>query len=442
MGIFTSPTFTLDGDYVSFLIGGGKRTDGSLQAELVVNGEVVRSQTGSESGQLNWRSWDVSEFAGSQAQLRIRDDATGGWGHLTFDHVVVGNEPATVRSDETSVNLVVDGEIVRTATGSDSETLDWASWNVKEFDGREASIRVIDNNRFGWGHILFDQVMFADAAAPTRLESYDWLDWGRDYYASVSYFGTPAGSRIMQGWMSNWDYANDIPTSSWRSSMALPREVILESTPDGPRLTQRVIEQLDGQLNADAAQSRTAVEINGTADLDLTGDVVKVEAVLRPGDSDEAGITVFGDETSGTRIGYNTESGRVFVDRRESGNVGFHPRFASIEDAPVRLAEDGTVTLEVYLDRASVELFADDGQRHDHRPGVPQRRSRRDLSVVDGWDCSVGEHHRDAHHPHDVGSPRARRTAWRTRFGRSHGARRRRRPDLERTRRGWWCRSD
>ena len=198
--------------------------------------------------------------------------------------------------------------------------------------------------------------------AATRLESYDWLDWGRDYYASVSYFGTPAGSRIMQGWMNNWQYAEDIPTSTWRSSMSLPREVTLVSTPEGPRLTQQVVEQLDGQLDTAAAQTRTGVELDGAVDLDLAGEVVKIDAVLRPGDAEQAGITVFGDAESGTHIGYDTDSGRVFVDRRDSGNVGFHPAFASIEDAPVALAEDGTVTLELYLDRASVELFADDGR--------------------------------------------------------------------------------
>lgn len=362
VGLFTSPAFTLSGDYVSFLIGGGKRTDGTLQAELVVDGQTVRSQTGAESGQLNWASWDVSEFTGRQAELRIRDEATGGWGHLTFDHVVVGDEPAKVRSDETSVNLVVDGEVVRTATGADSETLDWASWNVKEFAGREASIRVVDNNRFGWGHILLDQVMFADAAAPTRLESYDWLDWGRDYYASVSYFGTPAGSRIMQGWMNNWDYANDIPTSTWRSSMSLPREVTLVSTPEGPRLSQRVVHQFDGQLDTENAVTRTGVTLDGETGLDLAGDLVKLDVVLRPGDAEQAGVTVFGDADSGTRVGYDTETGRVFIDRRDSGNVAFHPAFASVEDAPVGLSEQGTVTLEIYLDRASIELFTDDGQ--------------------------------------------------------------------------------
>ncbi len=363
VGELLSPEFTLDGDFVSFLIGGGKRTDGTLQAELVVDGAVVRTKTGPESGALNWASWNVSEFAGEQAQVRIRDEATGGWGHLTFDHVVVGDVEAKLRSDETSVNLVVDGEVVRSATGSDSENLDWASWDVREFAGKRATVRVVDNNRGGWGHILIDQVMTSDAAAPTRLESYDWLDWGRDYYATVSYFGTPdRTTRIMQGWMNNWDYANDIPTSPWRSSMTLPREVTLTETSDGPRLTQKVVSQIDEQLETDVAQTRSDVAVTGDTALDLSGEVVKIDLTLQPGDADRAGIVVFGDDESGTRIGYDANTERVFVDRRDSGNVDFHPAFASVEDAPVALSDDGTVTLELYLDRASVELFAAEGR--------------------------------------------------------------------------------
>nr|WP_243077201.1 GH32 C-terminal domain-containing protein [Microbacterium sp. SS28] len=361
VGTMTSPAFSIDGDYISFLIGGGKRGDGSLQAELVVDGEVVRAQTGPEAGQLNWRSWDVKDLQGRDAAIRVRDEATGGWGHLTLDHFVMGDAPATVRSDETSVNLVVDGEIVRSATGADSETLDWASWNVKEFEGKQAHVLVIDNNRFGWGHILVDQVMFADAAAGTRLEGYDWLDWGRDYYASVSYFGAPDGKRIMQGWMNNWDYSQDTPTTTWRSSMALPREVRLVTTDKGPRLAQSVVSQLDAQVDAPKARTVEDVSLEGPTELGLEGDVVKIEAVLRPSESDRAGITVFEGGGKGTRIGYDSETGRVFVDRRNSGEVGFHPAFASLEDAPLALREDGTVALEVYLDRASVELFAGDG---------------------------------------------------------------------------------
>ena len=360
-GTMTSPTFELAGDHVSFLIGGGRRTDGALQAELIVDGNVVRTQTGQNDGALQWASWDVSEFHGQRASIRIRDEATGGWGHLTFDHVVVGDEAAQPRSDETSVNLVVDGQVVRTATGSNSENLDWVSWNVKDLAGRNATINIVDNNRGGWGHILADQVMFSDVPTRTAAEGYDWLDWGRDYYAAVSYFGTPSGSRIMQGWMNNWDYAQDIPTSTWRSSMSLPREVILVETPDGPRLRQSVVSQIDAQLDTQAAQTRRDVEVDGDVDIDLSGDVAKVDVTLRPGDAEKAGITVFSNGSSGTRIGYDAENARIFIDRTNSGNVGFNPSFPSVDDAPLTLDDDGAVTLELYLDRASVELFAADG---------------------------------------------------------------------------------
>ena len=89
--------------------------------------------------------------------------------------------------------------MVRTATGNDSETLDWASWNVKEFVGQQAQIRVVDNNRFGWGHILADEFMLSSKPAQSALETYDWLDYGRDYYASVSFGNMPENKRVMLG---------------------------------------------------------------------------------------------------------------------------------------------------------------------------------------------------------------------------------------------------
>ena len=247
-GTLTSPEFPLTKNFMSMLVGGGNRSADSgqiLAVQLLINGKVVRSLAGDNSGVLNWKGWDVSEFAGQNAQLRVVDQATGGWGHLTLDHVMLTDTAAVPRSDEETVNLVVNGKVVRTATGNDSESLDWASWNVKEFVGQQAQIKVVDNNRFGWGHILADEFMASSTAATSRLQSYDWLDYGRDLYASVSFGNMPDNKRVMLGWMNNWDYANDIPTSPWRSAMALPREVNLTQTPDGPRLTQSAVKQVD-----------------------------------------------------------------------------------------------------------------------------------------------------------------------------------------------------
>ena len=364
-GDLTSPTFTIaDGEtHLSFLLGGGKRFNGTLEVRLLVDGEVVRTATGPEAGQLNWQSWDVSEFAGRDARFQVHDDATGGWGHLTLDHLVLGAEPALVRSDETSVNLVVDGEVVRSATGRNGENLDWTSWDVSQYAGREASVRIIDNNRFGWGHILVDEVMFADAPAAPRIEGYDWLDWGRDYYATVSFSNAPDDRRVMLGWMNNWDYANDIPTGSWRSAMALPREMSLVTTERGPRLVQQVVPELAELERPDRAYADAARPIaDGAETLPVAGDVVRIDAVLRPGDASAVGLSVLGDDdASSTRIGYDAASARLFVDRRDSGSTGFHPAFASLDDAPVAL-DDGRIALTVYVDRSSVEVFAGDGR--------------------------------------------------------------------------------
>lgn len=364
LGDLTSPAFTIERgeDHLSFLVGGGKRFNGTLEVRLIVDGEIVRTATGPEAGQLNWQSWDVSDLAGSEARFQVHDDATGGWGHLTVDHLVLGIEPAMARSEETSVSLVVDGEIVRTATGRNSENLDWVSWDVAEFAGREASVRIVDNNRFGWGHVLVDQVMFSDVAAAPRSEGYDWLDWGRDYYATVSFSGAPDGRRVMLGWMNNWDYANDIPTGSWRSAMALPRDVELVTTSKGPRLAQRVVPEFGQLEQSERAFTEAARPIAaGSETLPVSGDVVRIDAVLAPGDADAVGLSVLGDGKSSTRIGYDTTTGRLFVDRRDSGSTGFHPAFASLDDAPVELV-DGRIAITAYVDRSSVEVFTADGR--------------------------------------------------------------------------------
>ena len=72
---------------------------------------------------------------------------------------------------------------------------------------------------------------------------------------------------------------------------------------------------------------------------------------------------MLGDGNASTVIGYDATTGKVFVDRTNSGNTAFHPAFASIEDAPVTLDKKGNVTLRIYLDRSSVEVFAQDGLR-------------------------------------------------------------------------------
>ena len=77
---------------------------------------------------------------------------------------------------ETCMNLVVDGKIVRSATGPNtdpggSEALEPASWEVAEFAGREATLVIVDQRKGGWGHISVDQIVHSDTnAAPAATK--------------------------------------------------------------------------------------------------------------------------------------------------------------------------------------------------------------------------------------------------------------------------------
>ena len=101
-GTLTSPTFTIDSQYVSFKIGGGNHSQGTFIG-LYINGSYVMTSTGENTEFLDWENWDVSAYIGQTAQLRIVDNETGGWGHINIDHILFTNEMIT---EPTAYDLV------------------------------------------------------------------------------------------------------------------------------------------------------------------------------------------------------------------------------------------------------------------------------------------------------------------------------------------------
>jgi fructan beta-fructosidase len=91
-GTLTSPPFAIDRRYLSFVIGGG-RYERDTCLDLVVDDKVVKSATGDDSDDLSPQSWDVGRFRGKTARLRIVDRATGEWGHVNVDHIVLTDRP-------------------------------------------------------------------------------------------------------------------------------------------------------------------------------------------------------------------------------------------------------------------------------------------------------------------------------------------------------------
>lgn len=367
VGTFVSPEFTVTRKFVNLLIAGGAHplgTSGPTVVELVVGDRVVGSVTGNSSGEMDWRHIDASSVLGQQARVVVRDDHSGGdWGHLMVDDIRFDDEAAGPRDVQTTVNLVVDGTVVRTATGNDSEALDWASWDLTDLQGKTARIRIVDHNSGGWGHVLADEFTLASAPAKDGTQRASWVDHGRDNYAGVTFNGLPDDQRIAIGWMSNWQYAGDVPTSPWRGQMTMPRQLALVSTADGPRLSQSAVPGVDDILSSRHKQQVKLRDVaEGEAATGRSADVAKVEVRVALGSASEAGVILrrSADGAVGTKVGIRRD-GTLVVDRRASGNVAFNPLFASLEKAPVTL-ENGEATFTAYLDRSSVEVLAENGR--------------------------------------------------------------------------------
>jgi sucrose-6-phosphate hydrolase SacC (GH32 family) len=164
--------------------------------------------------------------------------------------------------------------------------------------------------------------------------------------------------------MSNWLYGQAVPTSPWRSAMTVPRELGLRRTPGGLRLIQRPVAELallrrgaphefGGGSSAEASAWLGARSgLPEALDLSLTFSGPWREPVnldVTSGDGDRTTVTV-----DGVR-------GELSVDRRQSGQVGFHPAFGARPVAPLRMMGD-TVRVRLMLDRSSLEVFGQDGE--------------------------------------------------------------------------------
>ena len=85
----TSPSFQITGKLLTFLIGGGcKGSFPNIRAELIIGGEVVREETPTTCDEaMKEKSWNVTDYAGKHAQLRLVDHYHDHWGHINFDHL-------------------------------------------------------------------------------------------------------------------------------------------------------------------------------------------------------------------------------------------------------------------------------------------------------------------------------------------------------------------
>lgn len=207
----------------------------------------------------------------------------------------------------------------------------------------------------------FDGTRFINDSAPSLSL---WSDYGKDCYCALTFNDSPRAQKpVMIGWMSNWQYADQLPTNPWRGQMTAPREIALQTFPEGIRLVQKPAEQLR------TLQDRHLTWPNGpisAVNRAILGDPVKsssfrLSATFQPDNANEAGLKLFEKGDEYTLVGFDRRRKELFVDRTRSGLVGFSAKFPARVAAPL-LNVSAPVRLDILADRNSLEVFADAGQ--------------------------------------------------------------------------------
>jgi fructan beta-fructosidase len=186
-----------------------------------------------------------------------------------------------------------------------------------------------------------------------------WLDYGPDEYAGVTWSNT-GNRRLFLGWMSNWLYANKVPTVAWRNAMTIPRELHISHVGKDRFVSSEPVEELNKIASKPVTKQNFVVEkdfdlsalthtITFPCRIDLSLERIKDFSFVLSNDSGEKVI-----------IGYDKKLNQYFIDRTSSGKVDFQKGFAARHAAP-RLKNSPQMNLSLILDESSAELFSDDG---------------------------------------------------------------------------------
>ena len=204
----------------------------------------------------------------------------------------------------------------------------------------------------------FDGHKFTCEDAPSETK---WMDYGKDHYATVTFSNAPDNRTVAIAWMSNWQYANQVPTQQFRSANSIPRdlhlmqldgETYLVSTPSKEMLDMRGKAVKKGSASNKVVknllkQNDGAYEITATLDMQKDG---------------QAQVTLFNNKGEEAVIGFDTAKKEYYFDRTKSGLTSFSDDFACVTRAP--LPDADTYQLRIFVDKASIEVFIDPGFGH------------------------------------------------------------------------------
>lgn len=173
-------------------------------------------------------------------------------------------------------------------------------------------------------------------------EETKWLDYGKDHYATVTWHNAPDNRVVALGWMSNWQYANQLPTVAFRSQNTIARDL-------------SVYADDAGEARVRVMPSPESMALKGKQ-TKVLGDAAVVELELNA----EAVITLSNDQGEQVVMSLDTEAKTFSMDRTASGDCSFSPEFAAVTVTPLFVEQD-TYRVLLFIDHCSIEAFDANG---------------------------------------------------------------------------------
>ena len=187
-------------------------------------------------------------------------------------------------------------------------------------------------------------------------------DYGPDYYAAIAYTQLPQTNLPTAiGWVNNWNYANDIPTTPWKGAMAIPRNLSVKRIIGEWVLVQKPV----------ASMAALRKKIFQISDQDLLGKKVlpikskqfEMDFELQPGNTAVVGVRIAMHKNNFFEIGYDAAKEIFYVDRSKAGNAAFNENFKKLQHFEKNIPlKNKKMHVKVFFDNSIAEIFVNEGE--------------------------------------------------------------------------------
>lgn len=190
-----------------------------------------------------------------------------------------------------------------------------------------------------------------------------WADFGTDNYAMVTWSDVldSDGRVLALGWMSNWQYAQIVPTEKWRSAMTLPRELSLHKVEKDHELRSQPVRELAQLEQGVESISKQSYSEGIHPIYEEVSGLMKIQMEVKKPSSSNFAVRFSNSQKEYIDVGFLGVANNYFIDRSKSGKVAFSDEFSRVHTAPIHYYHENLV-LTIYLDHSSVELFVDEGR--------------------------------------------------------------------------------